>query len=224
VRVLVVEDETKLALAIARGLQGEGFEVDVAEDGERGLRAAIERSYDVILLDLMLPGLDGREVCSRLRQVENWTPILVLTALDGPRSEADLLGVGADDYVTKPFTFPVLLARMRALLRRAGRSADPECRVGDLMLDSRARRCLRGDVEIELTSREFELLDFMARRAGETLSKEAILDNVWDMNFEGDPNLVEVYIRRLRNKIDRPFERDTIATVRGAGYRIQSDE
>jgi len=224
VRILVVEDETKLALAIARGLHGEGFEVDVAEDGERGLRAAIERSYDLILLDLMLPGLDGREVCARLREVENWTPVLILTALDGPRSEADLLGVGADDYVTKPFTFPVLLARMRALLRRAGRSADPECRVGDLVLDGRARRCSRGDVEVELTSREFELLDFMARRAGETLSKETILDNVWDMNFDGDRNIVEVYIRRLRNKIDRPFNRDTITTVRGAGYRVHADD
>ena len=222
-RVLVVEDETKLALAIARGLQNEGFDVDIAEDGDRGLAAAIDRAYDVILLDLMLPGRDGREVCAQLRQAENWTPVLVLTALDGPRSEADLLEVGADDYVTKPFTFPVLMARIRALLRRSGRSADPLCAVGDLVLDSRARSCHRGEVELELTTREFELLDFMARRAGEALSKEEILDNVWDMNFEGDPNIVEVYVRRLRNKIDRPFGRETIATVRGAGYRVEAD-
>ena len=222
-RVLVIEDETKLALAIARGLKGEGFAVDVADDGARGLRAAIEGAYDLILLDLMLPGLDGRELCARLREAGDWTPILVLTALDGTRSEADLLGVGADDYVTKPFTFPVLLARMRALLRRAGRRAEPECRVGDLVLDARARTCRRGEAEIELTAREFDLLDFMVRRAGETLAKETILDGVWDMNFAGDPNIVEVYVRRLRNKIDRPFDRETIATVRGAGYRIEVD-
>jgi DNA-binding response OmpR family regulator len=222
-RILVVEDETRLALAIGRGLRSEGFDVDIAEDGERGLNAAIERAYDAILLDLMLPGLDGREVCAKLRALDDWTPILVLTALDGPRSEADLLGVGADDYVTKPFTFPVLLARVRALLRRAGRSVDPEVEVGDLVLDSRARTTRRANTPIELTTREFDLLDFLARHEGEAVSKEAILENVWDMNFEGDPNIVEVYIRRLRNKIDRPFGRDTIATVRGVGYRMESD-
>lgn len=222
-RILVVEDETRLALAIGRGLRSEGFDVDLEEDGKRGLDAAIERKYDAILLDLMLPGLDGREVCERLRALDDWTPILVLTALDGPRSEADLLGVGADDYVTKPFTFPVLLARVRALLRRAGRSVDPEVEVGDLVLDSRARTTRRGDTPIELTTREFDLLGYLARHQGEAVSKEAILENVWDMNFEGDPNIVEVYVRRLRNKIDRPFGRSTITTVRGAGYRMEPD-
>jgi two-component system OmpR family response regulator len=222
-RILVVEDETRLALAIGRGLRSEGFDVDLEEDGKRGLDAAIERKYDAILLDLMLPGLDGREVCEKLRALDDWTPILVLTALDGPRSEADLLGVGADDYVTKPFTFPVLLARVRALLRRAGRSVDPEVEVGDLVLESRARTTRRGDTPIELTTREFDLLDYLARHQGEAVSKEAILENVWDMNFEGDPNIVEVYVRRLRNKIDRPFGRSTITTVRGAGYRMEPD-
>lgn len=222
-RILVVEDETRLALTIGRGLRSEGFDVDLAEDGQRGLNAAIERKYDAILLDLMLPVLDGREVCAKLRALGDWTPILILTALDGPRSEADLLGVGADDYVTKPFTFPVLLARVRALLRRAGRSVDPEVEIGDLVLDSRARTTRRGGNPIELTTREFDLLDYLARREGEAVSKEAILENVWDMNFAGDPNIVEVYVRRLRNKIDRPFGRNTITTVRGTGYRIEAD-
>ncbi len=224
VRVLVVEDEAKVADAVRRGLEAEGFAVDVAPDGTEGLWRAGENAYDVIVLDIMLPGLNGYRVCQQLREAENWTPILMLTAKHGEFDVAEALDSGADDYLTKPFSFVVLLARIRALLRRSGRAAPVTHTAGDLRLDPATHRCFRGDVEITLTAREFEALEFLIRRVGEVVSKTEILDNVWDFAFDGDPNIVEVYIRHLRKKLDEPFGRHSIETVRGAGYRLVADD
>lgn len=222
-RVLVVEDKAKVADAVRRGLEAEGFVVDVAPDGDEGLWRAEESAYDVIVLDIMLPGLNGYRVCRQLREAENWTPILMLTAKRGEFDVAEALDSGADDYLTKPFSFVVLLARIRALLRRSGRSAPVTHTAGDLRLDPATHRCFRGDVEITLTAREFAALEFLMRRAGEVVSKAEILDNVWDFAFDGDPNIVEVYIRHLRKKLDEPYGRHSIETVRGVGYRLVAD-
>ena len=220
VRVLIVEDEKKVASAVRRGLEAEGFAVDVALTGTDGLWMATENPYDVIVLDIMLPGMNGFKVCENLREAGDWTPILMLTAKDGEYDQAEALDTGADDYLTKPFSFVVLLARLRALLRRSGRSEPVVYTAGDLKVDPITHRCVRGDVEVVLTAREFAVLEFLMRRAGEVIAKSEILDNVWDFAFEGDPNIVEVYIRHLRRKLDEPFDRQLIQTIRGAGYRL----
>jgi DNA-binding response OmpR family regulator len=222
-RVLVVEDEKRLAWSLRVGLEAEGFAVDVAPDGVDGLWLARENDYDVIVLDLMLPRLNGYQVCAALRAEENWTPIVMLTAKDGEWDQVEGLDTGADDYLTKPFSYPVLVARLRAVARRGARERPVQLTAGDLRIDPAARRVWRGETEIELTAREFALLAYLARNTGDVVSKQRILEAVWDADFDGDPNIVEVYVRHLRNKIDRPFGREAIRTVRGAGYRLGGD-
>jgi len=222
-RVLVVDDERRLARSLKVGLEAEGFTADVAHDGTDGLWMARENQYDAIVLDLMLPGINGYKVCETLRRERDWTPILMLTAKDGEWDQVEGLDTGADDYLTKPFSFPVLVARLRAVARRGSRERPTELLVGDIRVDPAARRVWRGDVEVALTAREFSMLAFLTRHPGDVVSKRQILDAVWDVDFEGDPNIVEVYIRHLRNKIDRPFSREAIQTLRGAGYRLASD-
>jgi two-component system, OmpR family, response regulator len=222
-RVLVVEDERRLAAGLRKGLEAEGFAVDVALDGADGLWMARERAYDAIVLDLMLPGMNGYKVCATLRQDGVWTPILVLTAKGGEWDEVEALDTGADDYLTKPFAYAVLVARLRALLRRGARERPVVLEAGDLRVDPAARRAWRGEAEVELTPRELALAEFLLHRRGEVVSKREILEHVWDYGFEGDSNIVEVYVWHLRNKLDRPFGRDTIQTVRGAGYRLAAD-
>jgi DNA-binding response OmpR family regulator len=224
VKLLLVEDDTKLAAAVRRGLEAEGFTVEMAADGDEGLWRATEGTYDLVVLDIMLPGRNGYRVCADLRAAGDWTPILMLTAKDGDLDEAEALDTGADDFLTKPFSFTVLVARVRALLRRAADRSVVPVAVGDLRVDPARRRAWRGEREIALTAREFDVLALLVRRAGEVLSKARILASVWDSDFTGDPNIVEVYVRRLRRKVDEPFGRRTIETVRGAGYRIATDE
>lgn len=219
-KVLLVEDEVNLAAAIKRGLNGEGFAVDVAGDGEEGLWMATECAYDTIVLDIMLPKLNGYRVCSRLREAGHWTPVLMLTAKDGELDEAEALDTGADDFLSKPFSFVVLVARLRALVRRGSAERPAVMTVGDLRLDPAQHRVWRGEVEIQLTPRQFSLLEFLMRRPGQVTSKAEILGNVWDFAFEGDPNIVEVYIGYLRKRIDAPFDRASIRTVRLVGYRL----
>ena len=222
-RLLVVDDEPRLAEGLKRGLEAEGFAVDVAHTGTDGLWLAREQQYAAILLDIMLPGMNGYVVCRTLREEQNWTPVLMLTAKDGEWDQVEGLDTGADDYLTKPFSFAVLLARLRALIRRGAGARPATLTVGDLTLDPASREVKRGGAAIELTTREFAVLEFLMRRAGEVVPKPEILDGVWDFAFEGDPNIVEVYIGHLRTKIDRPFGRDSIRTIRGAGYRIGAD-
>jgi two-component system OmpR family response regulator len=222
-RVLVVDDEKNLLRAIEAGLEAEGFAVDTATNGVDGLWLARENEYAVIVLDIMLPGMSGYRICEQLRADENWTPVIMLTAKDGDLDQVEALDTGADDYLTKPFSFQVLLARLRALIRRGGGERPTLLTVGDLTLDPASRRVTRGGVPIELTTREFSVLQFLASRPGEVRSKKDVLGGVWDFDFEGDPNIVEVYIRTLRNKVDRPFGRASIETVRGAGYRLVAD-
>jgi two-component system OmpR family response regulator len=223
VKVLVVDDDVRLATALRRGLEAEGYTVELAHDGADGLWLATESAPDVIVLDIMLPVMNGYRVCAALREREVWTPILMLTAKDGELDEAEGLDTGADDYLVKPFSFTVLLARLRALSRRATSEPPVPASVGDLVIDAGARRVRRGDVRIELTSRQFDVLEFLVRRAGRVQSKSDVLRSVWPHDFEGDPNIVEVYIGRLRRAIDEPFGRRSIETVRGAGYRIVDD-
>jgi two-component system, OmpR family, response regulator len=222
-RVLVVEDEKRLAAGLRKGLEAEGFSVEVALNGTDGLWAAREEPFDAIVLDIMLPGVNGYKVCETLRKEQIWTPILMLTAKDGEWDEVEALDTGADDYLTKPFSYAVLLARLRALLRRGARERPAVLEAGDLRLDPAAKRAWRGDVEMDLTPRELALLEFLLRRRGEVVSKREILQHVWEHDFEGEPNIIEVYVRRLRNKLDRPFDRESIQTVRGAGYRLGPD-
>jgi DNA-binding response OmpR family regulator len=221
-RILVVEDEKRLASSLRTGLEAEGFAVDTAYDGTEGLWYAREHAYDAILLDIMLPGLNGYKVCETLRAEQNWTPILMLTAKDGDWDQVEALDTGADDYVTKPFSFQVLLARVRSLLRRGRPERPALLTVGDLVLDPASHVVTRAGTELSLTSRELSLLEFLMRRAGEVVTKADILGHVWDYAFEGDPNIVEVYVGRLRRKIDRPFGRADIETVRGSGYRLRA--
>lgn len=222
-RILVVEDEIGLAQALQRGLTAEGFSVELAHDGEHGLHLARENDYDAIVLDIMLPKLSGYRVCRALRTEENWVPILMLSAKDGEYDMADGLDLGADDYLTKPFSYVVLVARLRSIIRRGSASRPTTLTAGDLVLDPAARTVHRGEDPIELTPREFGVLEFLLSRAGDVVSKRDILDHVWDAFYDGDPNVVEVYIGYLRRKIDQPYERKSIETVRGAGYRLAGD-
>ena len=219
-RVLLVEDEVRLAEAVNRGLEAEGFEVDVAYDGEVGLSKAQANTYDVIVLDILLPKLNGYRVCAELRAAEDWTPILMLTAKSGEYDLAEALETGADDYMSKPFSYVVLVARLRALIRRGGNNRGPVRHVGDLSVDSAARRCERDGTEIMLTPREFSLLDTLVRHSPEVVAKQELLDAVWGADADVDPNVVEVYVGYLRRKIDLPFDTSTLQTVRGAGYRV----
>jgi DNA-binding response OmpR family regulator len=219
-RLLVIEDEKKLAMSLKRGLEADGFAVDVALDGTDGHWMATEHPYDGIVLDIMLPGMNGYQLCGKLRDAGNWTPILMLTAKDGDLDEAEALDTGADDFLRKPFAHVVLVARLRALLRRGQPERPVELVAGSLRLDPAQRQCWRGDVEIELTAREFAVLEFMITHAGDVVSKQDLLDHVWDYDFEGDPNIVEVYVRHLRRKIDEPFSVASIQTIRGSGYRL----
>ena len=220
VRVLIVEDEVRLAETVRRGLVAEGFVVDVVGDGADGLLEAQSREYDVIVLDIMLPSMNGYDVCKTLRASGVWTPVLMLTAKDGEYDQVDAFDLGADDYLTKPFSFAVLVARLRALVRRGAPERPTVLAVDDLTLSPASRRVSRGDAEIALTPREFGLLHFLMRHSGEVVSKLEILQAVWDLNYEGDENVVEVYIGYLRRKVDQPFGRQSIQTVRGAGYRL----
>ena len=223
-KILLIEDDKKIATVIKRGMEAEGYTVDVAFDGAEGLWLATEGSYDLMLLDIMLPNRNGFEICADLRARDNWTPIIMLTAKDGDLDEAEALDAGADDYLTKPFSFPVLVARVRSVLRRIGaRTAPIPAAAGDLHIDPTGRRVWRGDREVTLTARQFDVLEFLIRRAGQVVTKQEILDGVWQYDFDGDLNIVEVYIRRLRAAIDEPFERKSIETVRGAGYRLDTD-
>ncbi len=219
-RILVVEDDKHLAGALRSGLEGEGHAVDVALDGEEGEWLATENSYDSLVLDVMLPGLAGDELCARLREAGDWTPILMLTARSGPEQEARALDSGADDFLAKPFSFVVLLARLRALARRGQHERPAVLTAGDLGLDPATHRVWRGDTSVELTPRQFSLLEFLLRRVGDVVSKRTIIEHVWDFSYDGDPNIVEVYVRQLRLRIDEPFGRASLQTVRLVGYRL----
>jgi len=215
-RLLVVEDERRLAAGLRKGLEAEGFAVDVAYNGTDGIWMAREQPFDAIILDVMLPEANGYQVCRTLRSDGNWTPILMLTAKDRVFDVVEGLDTGADDYLTKPFAHAVLVARLRALLRRGTRPRPSVLEVGALRLDPAARRVWWAGEEIGFTSREFAVLEFLIRHPGEVLSKSDFLDHVWDFDFDGDPNIVEVYVRRLRAKLPQPV----IETIRGAGYRL----
>jgi DNA-binding response OmpR family regulator len=223
VRVLVVEDEVRLAEALQVGLQAEGFTADVAHDGEQGLHLAVERAYDAVVLDVMLPKLNGYRVCQRLRAAGNWVPVLMLSAKDGEYDQAEGLDVGADDYMVKPFSYVVLLARLRALIRRGAPARPAVLLAGDLGLDPAKHEVRRGGQPIELTPREFALLEYLMRRRDEVVGKQDILEHVWDAHYDGDPNVVEVYVGYLRRKVDAPFGRHSLQTIRGAGYRLTGD-
>jgi len=224
VRVLVVEDERRLAAAVKRGLEASGFAVDLAHDGISGLHLAREGDYDGVVLDIMLPGLNGYRVCQQLRAEENWVPVLFLSAKDGEYDQADGLDLGADDYLTKPFSYVVLAARLRALLRRGAAPRPAVLRAGDLSLDPAARVVCRGADVVELTAREFALLEYLMRRSGAVVSKSELLTHVWEDPDEiADVNVVEVYVGYLRRKIDVPFGRRSVQTVRGAGYLLAAD-
>jgi two-component system OmpR family response regulator len=222
-RILVVEDEPAIADALATGLRAEGFDVDVVGDGNDGLWRAREIQYAAIVLDILLPGMNGYKVCRTLRDEGIWTPILMLTAKDGELDEAEALDTGADDFLSKPFSFVVLVARLRALLRRGVVPRPAVLTVGSLRLDPASRQCERGGTSIELTAREYGLLELLMRRSDAIVPKSVLLDEVWGPDFEGDPNIVEVYVGYLRKKVDTPFDVQTILTVRGAGYRLVAD-
>jgi two-component system OmpR family response regulator len=223
VRVLVVDDEVRLAAYLKQGLEAEGYAVDVAAEGEEGLWLARNQVYDVIVLDIMLPKRNGYQVCADLRAEGNWTPVLMLTAKDGEFDVAEALDTGADDYLTKPFSFVVLAARLRALVRRGGVERPAVLEVGDLRLDPASHRCWRAGEKIDLTPKEFSLLEYLMRHPDVVLSKLDILGAVWDWSFDGGPNVVEVYVGYLRRKVDVPFGRNSIETVRGVGYRLVPD-
>lgn len=218
-RLLIVEDEKRLAVSLAKGLTAEGYAVDVVHDGLEGLHRASEGVYDLVVLDIMLPGMNGYRVCGALRAGGHDVPILMLTAKDGEYDEAEGLDTGADDYLTKPFSYVVLVARIKALLRRrGGNGGSPVIDLGEIKVDTVARRVHRGEREVTLTAKEFAVLEQLATRAGAIVSKPEILEHVWDFAYEGDPNIVEVYISALRRKLGASL----ITTVRGAGYRLES--
>ena len=216
----MIEDDKRLAATVRRGLEAEGFSVDNALNGEDGVWLASENSYDAIVLDIMLPKLNGFQVCARLREQGNWTPILMLTAKDGELDEAEALDTGADDYLTKPFSYVVLVAHLRALLRRGSTERPAVLTVGDLEVDPATRACSRHGVAIDLTSKELAIVEFLARRRGEVVSKADLLAHAWDFAYDGDPNVIEVHVSNIRRKIDKPFGTQTLLTVRGAGYRL----
>jgi DNA-binding response OmpR family regulator len=222
-RVLVVEDESALAEVVRAGLADEGFAVDVQHTGVDGLWAATENPYDVVVLDIMLPGLNGYEVCRQMRSRGVWTPVLMLTAKEGEYDQADAFDLGADDYLIKPFSFVVLVARLRALVRRGAPARPVVLTAGDLAVDPARRQVTRAGQPVRVTAREFALLEFLMRHRGDVVSKTQIIENVWDANFDGDPNIVEVYVGYLRRKIDQPFGRNAIQTERGMGYRLAAD-
>jgi DNA-binding response OmpR family regulator len=222
-RALVVEDEAGLADTLSRGLTRDGFVVQVVHNGEDAIWAATENAFDVIVLDIMLPKVNGYQVVERLRGAGNWTPILMLTAKDGDYDQTDAFDLGADDYLTKPFSFMILTARLRALIRRGAPERPVVLAAGNLSLDPSRRRVQRGDTNLSLTPREFALLEYLLQHVGDVVTKSQILDAVWDPAFEGDPNIIEVYIRYLRRKVDLPFGRSAIQTVRGMGYRLDPD-
>ncbi|MCO6010404.1 response regulator transcription factor [Actinoallomurus purpureus] len=217
-RLLLVEDDERLTTTLTHGLRAEGYAVDVAHDGREGLSLALTHPYTAVVLDIMLPGLNGFAVCERLRRSGSTVPILMLTAKNGEYDEAEALDTGADDYICKPFSYVVLIARLRALLRRGGATRPSVLTAGDLRLDLAARRCRHGATEIRLTAKEFAVLECLARRPDEVVAKIDIIDEVWDQAFDGDVNIVEVYVRTLRRKL--PSGSATIQTVRGAGYRL----
>jgi len=222
-RLLVVEDEVPLAQVLKRGLEAEDFEVELAHDGLTGFSMAMEGRFDALVLDILLPGMNGFKVCAEMRAAGNWTPILMLTAKSGEYDEAEALDTGADDFLSKPFSYVVLVARLRALVRRGSGARPVPCQVGDLRLDPATRTCDRGGAAIHLTPREVDLLEALMTRAGEVVSKQELLDRVWGNDSGVDPNVVEVYLGYLRRKIDRPFDRDTLQTVRGVGYLLAED-
>jgi two-component system OmpR family response regulator len=222
-RILVVEDELKMAGLLRRGLQEEGHAVDLARTGDDALWMARATEYDAVVLDLMLPGLDGLEVCRRLRGGGVWAPVLMLTARDGVDDRVAGLDAGADDYLPKPFSFAELLARLRALVRRGAGERPAVLQVGDLRLDPATRRAWRGDVEVKLSAKEFALLEAFMRRPGDVLSRYQLLEHAWDYGYENRSNVVDVYVRYLRDKVDRPFGRASIETVRGVGYRLRDE-
>jgi DNA-binding response OmpR family regulator len=223
-RLLIAEDEAALAETLRRGLGQAGFAVDVVHDGAEALWRASSTAYDVIVLDIMLPRMHGYEVLRTLRERAVWTPIIMLTAKDGEYDQTDAFDLGADDYLTKPFSFLVLVARLRALIRRGSPERPTVLTAGDLTLDPGRRRVERAGTEILLTRREFGVLEYLMHHRDEVVAKTTILENVWDVAFEGDVNVVEVYIRYLRKKIDEPFGRQSIETVRGMGYRISRED
>jgi DNA-binding response OmpR family regulator len=220
VRILLIDGEREPATALRQELRAEGYAVDVAYDGRDGLAIARTVDYRAVLLDIVLPGLNGYRVCERLRRDGCTVPVMMLSTKDGEYDEAEALDTGADDYLAKPFSPVVLKARLRALIRRGGPVRPPVLRVGDLSIDPAERRCRRGAVEVPLTAKQFAVLACLGRRAGEVVSKADIIDDVWDMAFDGDVNIVEVYVRALRRRLDLPFGRRSIETVRGAGYRL----
>ncbi len=221
-KILIVEDETALAKTMTNGLKAEGYEVDATHSGLTGLWLARENNYDAIILDLLLPEMNGYKVCQTLREDHNTTPILILTAKQGEHDEAESLDTGADDFLRKPFSFVVLLARLRALLRRSQQQSPAlgYLEVGNLVIEPRGRKCILAGEEISLSGRELSVLEMLAQKPGETFSKRELLDEVWGDNFMGDPNIVEVYVSYLRKKLDVPFSQVSIVTVRGIGYRL----
>jgi two-component system OmpR family response regulator len=219
-RLLIAEDDAKLSNALARGLRGEGYAVDVAATGDEALLQARVYDYDAVVLDVMLPGPDGVDVCRALREEGRWSPVLMLTARDGVGDRIRGLDAGADDYLIKPFDFGELVARLRALLRRGAPERPAELTVGDLVVDPAARSVIRAGRAVGLTAREFAVLEYLVRRVGEVVSRSELLDHVWDQNYQGSTNIVDVYVGYLRRKLEQPFGRPLIRTVRGAGYVI----
>jgi two-component system OmpR family response regulator len=222
-RILIVEDEVKMARAIRRGLEREGYAVDVAGDGEDGLSLATEYDFDAIVLDVMLPGRDGFEVCRELRARDRWMPVIVLTARDAVEDRITGLDVGADDYLLKPFAFGELLARLRALLRRVPAERPASLAFGDVVLDPAAHTVTRAGIPVDLSAREFSLLEFLMRHGGEVVTRTQLLEHVWDVNYDGFSNVVDVYVGYLRRKLEQPFDRPLIRTVRGVGYALAQE-
>jgi DNA-binding response OmpR family regulator len=222
-RILVVDDDARLARSLKRGFEGEGFATDIALDGTEAQWLATENDYDAIVLDVMLPGIGGYDLCRALRAAGNWSPILMLTARMGDAEEVQALDTGADDFLSKPFSYAVLVARVRALLRRGGRERPAVLTAGDLELDPARHTVARGGTPIALTPTQFALLEYLMRRQGEVVAKAEILEHVWDFAYDGGPNIVEVYIRQLRQRIDLPFARASLQTVRLVGYRLDGE-